>query len=259
MYIDYFKTNKDKIASFCDEVNAHKRSYYTNWTDTNYYFDFRKTTLEESFMDPLKQLQEVGTEELKLVNNYGVAPDAPDAFEQLLAKGVDRNEINKVMEYNFRRQAKILSLQKIKDAIVSKKNLERMYESTVFSVSKMGWINCDRFYDDPSAGKAVISVANFSPIKLDFIDCSLVIPEINARLSAFSDSTGKWQFTKKEGPYTRLPIGKTAVITGISLQHDSIFFASQKIKIADGLSVNLPMKYINKNNLNDSLAAALKN
>jgi hypothetical protein len=38
----------------------------------------------------------------------------------------------------------------------------------------------------------------------------------------------------------------------------SVFFASQQITITDGLSVHLPMKYISKNSLKDSLALALK-
>jgi hypothetical protein len=143
--------------------------------------------------------------------------------------------------------------------MVSKDKLEQMYQSTVFSVKQMGWINCDRFYDDPTAGKAAIYVSNSSVNKLDFIDCSLVIPELNVRLSAFQDSTGKWSFTKKEGPYTQLPLGGNAVITAISLQNDSVFFASQKIKITDGLSVGMPMKHINTNRLKDSLEVALKN
>lgn len=258
MYVDYFRNNKEKLAAFCDEVNAHKRNHYYNWTDTNYYYDFRKVSLEEQFMEPLKNFP-VATKEIKIINDHGVNLDAPDAFEQLSAKQIDISEINQIMEYHFRRQAMIRQLQQIKEAIVSKNKLEKMYESTVFSVSQLGWINCDRFYDDPSAGKAAIWVSNSSANKLDFIDCSLVIPEMNARLSAFPDSTGKWTFTKKEGPYTQLPIGQDAVITGVSLRNDSVFFASQKIKIADNLSVNLPMKYINKNSLRDSLAVALKN
>lgn len=146
----------------------------------------------------------------------------------------------------------------MKEALKHKEVVEQLYQSTVFSVTRMGWINCDRFFDDPSAGKAVMYVSNQSNNELENIDCSLVIPDLNVRLSAFQDSTNRWSFTKKEGPYTRLPIGKEAVITGVAFRHDSVFFARQNIKIKDGLSVALPMKLISKASLNDSLALALK-
>jgi hypothetical protein len=39
------------------------------------------------------------------------------------------------------------------------------------------------------------------------------------------------------GRYAKLPIGRSAVIAGISIQHDSIFFASKKISIKNELPV----------------------
>lgn len=257
-YINYFNQNKKKLAAFCEEVNSYNRERYSNWTDTNYYFDFRKISLEDYFMIPIQTFPSANTKDIKLINSHGIDPTAPDAFEQLLAKGIGKEEINQILNYSFRRQAKIKELQKKKDNLLSKEKIEQMYESTIFSVTQMGWINCDRFYKDPTAGKAIISVSNGSDNKIDYIDCSLVIPEMNVRLSAYPNGADGWTFTKKDGPYTRLPLGQNAVITGIALHQDSVFFASKKIKITDGLSVALPMKKINKSSLKDSLINSLK-
>jgi hypothetical protein len=101
-------------------------------------------------------------------------------------------------------------------------------------------------------------VSNSSGNQLDFIDWSLVIPALNARLSAHKDSTGLWTFTRNEKPYTKLPIGQEAVVTGISLQHDSLFFVSRKITIRDSLALAMPLQYIPKNVLKDSLSAAMR-
>ena len=161
------------------------------------------------------------------------------------------------MAYNFRKQAMIKKLQRAKEAIASKEKLAAIYESTVFSVKTLGWINCDHFYDDPTAGKAEIMVSNSSPSDLYFIDCSLVIPDLNIRLNGYPDGKGAYSLTQKDGRYTKLPIGRSAVIVGVSTQHDSIFFASKKINIKDGLHISLPMRPINRQALKDSLKAIL--
>jgi hypothetical protein len=258
LYIDYFNANEKKMEAFCKEVNEHKRRYYSNWTDTNYYFDFRKVSMKENYMDVLKYFPPNDSKEIKRINDHGVNLNASNAYNLLKAKGVEAKEINEILNYNFRRQAIIGMLQREKDAGADEEKLSKLYQSTLFSVTKMGWINCDRFYEDPSAANAAIYVNNSSNNNLKFIDCSLVIPDMNVRLTAFPFKSDSYSFTKKDGPYTKLPIGKLAVIVGIAIQHDSVFFASQKIRIKDGLQINLPMKYINTSSLKDSLQIALK-
>ncbi|OQP62638.1 hypothetical protein A3860_26875 [Niastella vici] len=258
MYVDYFKANKEKIAAYCDEANKRARRYYDNYTDTDYVFDFRKKSLEEDYMEPLYWFP-APRRELKLIDDHGVNLEATNAYDQLVAKGVNKNEANEIMTYHFRRQDKIRKLQSIKDSIVKHNKVMKQYESALFTINKLGWINCDKFYDDPNAGKAYITVTTRKSKPLNNVDYSLVIPSLNVRLSAFQDSSGNYSFTDKEGMYTKLPIGREAVITGISRQHDSVFYASERIKISDGLNINLPMNYIKTNSLKDSLQLALKN
>jgi hypothetical protein len=54
IYIKYFKINIRRLENFCDSVNKELRQYYANWTDTNYYFDFRKQSLEEQYLENVK-------------------------------------------------------------------------------------------------------------------------------------------------------------------------------------------------------------
>lgn len=257
MYIDYFNTNENKIAAFCNEVNIHKRTYYSNWTDTNYYFDFRKQSLRDWYMEPIKYFPS-DSKEIKIINNHGVDLNADNTYDQLREKGIDTKEINELLNYNFRRQSKIRMYQRYKEIAANKEKVSKIYESTVFSISVMGWINCDRFFDDPSAGKAEMYVTDSSGSNLDYVDCSLVIPDLNVRLSAYPTEGESYSFTQKNGRYTRLPIGRSAVIVGVSIQNDSVFFASRKINIKDGLRIVLPMHHIPKEVLKDSLAYALK-
>ena len=257
-YKDYFLKNKDQIAFFCEKVNEHKREYFSNWTDTNYHFDFRKQSLEDWFMYPLSYFPEPTTKELKIINDYGVDLNAANAYEQLVSLNVPLGEINKILEYNFKRQSKIKQLEREKKSIEDKETLSKMYETTVFSTKTLGWINCDMFYNDPSAGKAEIILADNSEHNLNFIDFSLVIPDMNVRLMSFPRSNELYSFTKEKGPYTKLPLGRDAIVIGVSIQNDSVFYASQNIKIKDGLKLDINMEYIPKSSLKDSLELALK-
>jgi len=257
IYVNYFKANRIKLENFCDSVNKELRHYYSNWTDTNYHFDFRKRSLEEQYMDMVTDFPASKIVEIKHFDTKGADLNSPDAFNQLRKNGVAVKEINEMLRYNFLRNQLITIMTRRNESEAAKAKVEKLYESTVFSVNKMGWINCDRFFDDPSAGKAEIYVTNTSGNNINFIDCSLIIPDMNVRLSAFPGKAGTYAFTKKEGPYTKLPIGKSAIIVGVAIQHDSLFFASKKINIKDGITIGLSMKYINAKDLNDSLKTAL--
>ena len=75
---------------------------------------------------------------------------------------------------------------------------------------------------------------------------------------SFKRNNGLYSFTKENEIYTKLPIGKEAVVVGVSVQNDSIFYASKKIKIKDGISLDMNMKHITSQNLKDSLELIVK-
>lgn len=245
----YFIDNKKKMITFRKEVNKY---YQTN------YFNFTESSLEETFMFYEKYFPKEERKELKIIKDYGVDLNAKDAYQKLVDLKVSEKEISEILEYNLRREALIQELKKQKQAIDDKKAVDKLYEKTVFSVTKLGWINCDMFYDDTEAGKAEILLANTSDTKLNFIDFSLVIPDMNVRLMSFKRNNGLYSFTKENEIYTKLPIGKEAVVVGVSVQNDSIFYASKKIKIKDGISLDMNMKHITSQNLKDSLELIVK-
>jgi hypothetical protein len=255
MFRDYYKTNKDSLAAHYEE-SIKLYEYQGNLPNDSFLLRLKKMSVEEYFMQPLKYFPPVNSKKLKLLTDHGVNLDSSNAHEQLAAKGVNEKEITEILSFHFRWKEKIRKLRSEKEG---RENISKLYETSVFSVNKLGWINCDRFFDDPTAGKAEMYVSNTMQNKLDYVDYSLVIPDLNVRLAAYKDSSGRYTFTKNNGVYTKLPLGKNAVITAVSLQKDSLYYASQKIKITDGLAINLSMKQINTKNLKDSLQAALNN
>jgi hypothetical protein len=252
-YKNYFRKNKTKIASFCKKNNHFARWHYSG----GYYFDFKKTSLEDWFMSPLRYFPSPTTKELKIINDYGVDLNAANAFEQLVLLNVPLSEINEILEYNFKRQAIIKQLEKKKKVIEDREKLEKTIETTTFSSKKLGWFNCDIFYNDTTAGKAEITLSDNSDHNLNFIDFSLVIPDINVRLMSFQRDNELYSFTKEKGPYTKLPLGKDAIVVGVSIKNDSLFYAYQNIKIEDGLKLDIKMEHIPKESLKDSLELAL--
>ena len=260
MYSDYFYQNKEKLITLTNKVNLHWKEYYDyhGIERSHDYFDFSKQTIDEWFLNALNYFPDSTRNELKLIKDYGIDLNAADAYAQLKAKNIPAAEIEDVLKYHFKRQALIEPLQREKDAIGDKKALSELFETTVFSVNKLGWINCDRFYDDPKAGKAEILLANSSNNQLNFIDFSLVIPDMNVRLMSYPRKDNLYSFTNETGPYTKLPIGKEAVVIGIAVHNDSVFYASKNIKIEDGLRLDLEMEYITAEVLGDSLGVVLR-
>ncbi|WP_291722147.1 hypothetical protein [Bernardetia sp.] len=261
--LDYTMTNiyyqnYEKPLWYLDSIAKATYSSYLNDKKVQlagYIVD--SVTLESYIQQPLIYFPNSTKKELKTIKDYGVDLNAKNAHQKLKDLGVSKQEISEILEYNLRREALIQELKKQKQAIEDKKAMDKLYEKTIFSLKKLGWINCDRFYDDPKAGKAEIMLANTSDTKLNFIDFSLVIPDMNVRLMSFKRNNGLYSFTKEEGVYTKLPIGKDAIVVGVSVQNDSIFYASKKIKIEDGISLDMNMKHISSQNLKDSLNIAL--
>jgi hypothetical protein len=259
-YKNYFNENKDILIDYSIAHNKYIRKHHPKRNREESYMATDEKGVEAWFMAPLDwfNVPENDRRKLKTVKDYGVDLNAANAYDQLKAKGVNPAEIRDILSYQFKRQNIIKELQREKDRMLNQAATTELLTTTAFSTSKLGWINCDRFFNDETAAEAEILVSNSSQHQLDFIDFSLVIPEINARLMSFLRGTKDYAFTKEEGPYTKLPIGKPAVIVGVSIQDGQVYYGSQQIYIADSLTVAIAMQPISKEALNDSLDAAVR-
>lgn len=256
---DYFSAHKEDLIEFSDSINAYNERRHLNGerTSTQFYFFFTFDNIQEYWQRIIDYFPKGNLNKVKVINDYGVNLNAPDAYDQLVRKKVSPVEINDILQYHFKRQEIIDELKRQQQAIIEKKKLEKTLNSVQFALKELGWINCDRFYNDPNAAEAEIILANSSTDTLNYIDFSLVIPRLNARLKSFTRADGSYSFTKEEGPYTKLPIGEEALVFGIAIKNDSLYYASQQIKIKDQLKLNLNLKYIETNALSDSLDLAL--
>lgn len=184
---------------------------------------------------------------------HGVDLLSENAFDQLVSKGATEDEAHTIINIEKERTAFINESLRIKELRERKEKIQEFVQETVFSTSELGWINCDRFIDDPQAGKAEILVSIPAELELDYTDCSLIIPSMNVRLGAYSKGSNVYTFTNEDGVYSKLPIGQDAIIIGVAVKDGNCYFAFEKIKIEDDTSVTLNMSQLEKESLNSTL------
>jgi len=248
-YIQYFEENGEALIQFKKQV-VEQADYHFPWIYSNGDFDDYS---KENFLSILGDFSFNEKGKVKKINDYGVDLNSKDVSNQLKEKGIPLDEIDEILNYNFKRNVILNKLKREKEAEESHAAISGFYETTSFSVKKLGWINCDRFYDSPDAKEAKILASNSSNNDLNFIDFSLVFPKLNARLSAFINEEGNYAFTQN-GRYSKLPIGEKAIVTGISFQNDSIYYAAQEIIIEEDMKVDLDLRLTSKDELRDELS-----
>ena len=174
---------------------------------------------------------------VKIIDPRGVNLNSENAYDQLISKGVSRSEASFMLEYNFKRNELIEGIEKENEAIEEKKRLDEFVNKVVFKVDKLGWVNADRFYDDPDAEEVdlIVNAGN----NFNHIDFSLILKDRGVRLTAHKEGNGKYLFTK-EGRYSKLPVGGEAMIVGLSylegkphmVIHEFTLQKSQEIELA---------------------------
>jgi hypothetical protein len=97
----------------------------------------------------------------------------------------------------------------------------------IFSISKLGWINCDRFYDAEETTDLIVQNPVNSQTKM-----KLVFSDIDGVLMA-DIVAGKYVFKN-------VPVGSKATIVGIKNDEGDILTAFKKVKIS-----KQPIKNIN--------------
>src|SRR5690606_3758166 len=166
----------------------------------------------------------------------GVNLDAENAYDNLISKGFSKKEALFMIEYNFKRNELIQGLKKeIKDA-EEKQRVNDFVNKVVFKVDKLGWVNADRFYDDPKSEEIELIVN--APGEFNHIDFSLVLKDRGVRLTAHKENNNKYLFTK-EGRYSKLPVGEKAMIVGLSFYEGKPHFVYHEFTLQKSQTLDL--------------------
>ncbi|HAA22776.1 MAG TPA: hypothetical protein DCP28_29920, partial [Cytophagales bacterium] len=94
----------------------------------------------------------------------------------------------------------------------------------VMGINKMGWINCDRFWDDPTPKRSIeIEIENQD---LEYVDLFLVFEDINSLMSGFS-------FDGQPARFSGLPSGRQVTLIVFSVMEDTPYLYKKSFQTQD--------------------------
>jgi hypothetical protein len=140
--------------------------------------------------------------------------------EELIGKGYSPTEADKLL-FAYRRQ---------QDRIGNKMKQDELQQYTI-AIKKLGWINIDRFLDDPSCDVSDfrVQVQNVDPTMN--LKVSLIIPMRGVCIESVFQKGAEYSFTQKDGDLRKLPIGEKAIITVLGYKDGVSYYAFKKISI----------------------------
>jgi hypothetical protein len=217
-----YLANLDKDLWYCDSLAY---SYIKTWEKK---VDFHNTFYTKVDANNVIQLFKRFYEQ-RLTNVIRFPTDIDlskiNAREELIKKGLKEAEVDEIMGA-YTRQKEIITARRNKET-------SQRISANCFAVAKLGWINCDQFYNEPTANEANILASVKNLVNYEFVTLTLVI---NGRRIALNGTLGdnfKYTFTGKSQPYTRLPIGEKATIIGISYKDNQPYLGIKEIIITE--------------------------
>ena len=239
----YFK-NIDKPLAYSDSLALLKLKDFKK-KSVNEYSDERLDKLISLFEDFKSQKLSYPVQ----INNYGIDLENPKAYQLLIQKGINKDTARLSIELNNTRLKIIESLKRNvqfeKDYLAQVNKAEKNQRESfnvqyyLIEANQLGWINVDRYYNTPNAEEFNL-LANFTtPKNLDFLNVSLVIPNQKSYLTGYKNKDGVYQFTKENEYYTKLPIGETGYLVGISYQNGKPILGYKEIIIGENEMENI--------------------
>ena len=179
-------------------------------------------------------------------NPKGVDMSKPDVRERLVQAGYTSDEASEQIMVHQRRE-RIIQRRRdrekaLKDQQRNEARVKNIY-STAFQVNQLGWVNLDRFYNDPKAKEVELYVAvETEADSIGYVSVTMVLPRLKLAINATLTQDGRYRFTGDSERYRKLPIGETAVIIGMSSNGETPYLETRILKIKKKQEVSLEMK-----------------
>jgi len=236
-----YLNNLDKDLWYCDSLAY---VYMKTWEDKANFNSYWYSEIET--YDLLNAFKKFFEQRLTKVITFPADIDLSksDAREKLTSKGFKETEIDEIMGA-YERQNKIVTARR------NKVTAQRITTNS-FAVAKLGWINCDQFYNDPKAKEVDIFASVLNSNNFEFACLTLIINNRRIALSGI-EKDGKYKFTGEAGIYTKLPVGEKATIVGISYKDNKPFFALKEITISEKGNYELDLQVSSTQDINTKL------
>ncbi|MDG1475583.1 MAG: hypothetical protein P8Q14_00415, partial [Vicingaceae bacterium] len=115
------------------------------------------------------------------------------------------------------------------------------------SAGKLGWINCDRFYEIKNPATLAIKVNSEKPLVV-----RLVFRDINSVLPAYSDSNHKDQY-EVDG----IPKGEKVLLLAYSVKDDGAIFGYKEIIVGENKTEKITLTNLSKNRFKGAVSELL--
>jgi hypothetical protein len=148
-----------------------------------------------------------------------------------------KSDIEAIMDYvdsgyNPTPEEKEKNIQQSKNYIVSQKVYDEI------GLSKLGWINCDRFWEVENTTELYASFNPQDSIKI--ANVYLVFKDINSVIQAN-------YYSDKSPQFENMPIGYKARLIAYTVKNEKVFAYSTHLTITKGQKLTLNLKEINDN------------
>lgn len=208
-----------KSNALSDSINHHWHSYFGKKFTSEIFRNFYKERLTNVFP----------------FDSKGVDLSTHNAKELLIQKGYSGQQAYEhILIYNVRER--LIKQRQEKTRIKKEKQeFETKAENvfmTAIKVTKLGWTNVDRFFDDPDAKEVELFVQTICD-SVDFCDLTLVFPHRNIAIKGMLMSNGKYRFTTDDKQYQKLPIDEEGIIIAMSSKNNQPYFAIQPLTIKE--------------------------
>ena len=126
--------------------------------------------------------------------------------------------------------------------------------SNSFSVAKLGWINCDHYYNDPSAEPVNLTASVKNITNYGVVSLALIINKDKIGINGIINDSLEYTFTGITEPYTKLPIGAKATIVAMSYKDNKPYIGMKDIIISKKGDYNIELAESSINDINVKLA-----
>ena len=159
-----------------------------------------------------------------------IGPDSTYAFADGRVPGIARNREISISSKKWNRW--------IRKGILVKQPVVRPTTTNTFRALKMGWINCDRFLNDPRA-KSTKLIVNSDLDKKYMTTVHMVFPRINSVLTLSPRKGGQSYCLPGGGCRMKMPQDAKVYLVGMAYGNDETLFALKTIWTGKNSEENL--------------------
>jgi len=174
--------------------------------------------------------------------------------QDLLARGYSATEANLYLLQYRQQQSKIAQIQNREEGSQKQKELQ----DYTIAVNKLGWVNIDRFLDDPTCKESdfVIEVTNADSAMN--IHSSLIFPVNNICIKSIYSEGFKYGFTQKGGSMRKLPIDQKAIAIVLATKNNKTFVAIKDFKVPETGVIPVELHESSMENIKAEISETIK-